>query len=281
MKENKSKKYLMSLHSELHRQWRKEKTDEIYWSHNKIAEAMEQMHMVHASPLEFESNGEGEIIFHGTRGLVEETSDSHKYHTCIEYRDNHPFIIDVGASRIEKDKLPDVPIIITHSHPDHLYGLRDLDLANRRIAVSELFINSKGWLEEKKNGYVGFTPQIFKGKGSFVFANRLFHSVPVLHSLIAPNVALIFEFAGKKICHVTDILSMRESDREKYLKGVDIYIGDGSSLERTLIHFKKKKGERGKPFGHISVKEQLKFLRKANVPYAIFTHWGSEPIKMG
>jgi phosphoribosyl 1,2-cyclic phosphodiesterase len=195
------------------------------------------------------------------------------------------FIIDIGESWIDKSFFKKLlgrkmPILITHAHPDHMFGLLEMDLKRRSVYMSGASLASE-YFKEKKEDLKELQGPVFHRSGVFVLEGRRCVSVPVLHSLKAPNVALFFEFCGKKICHATDVLSIRKADREKYLKGVDIYIGDGSSLERSLVRFKKKDAQKGKPYGHMSVKGQLRWARDAGVKCCIFTHWGSEAIKMG
>jgi len=278
---------LLRLHKKAHEEWLRTQSNKAYMLHESIVKAMEAFGWRHKTPLIFEAKDtEGRIIFHGTRGLVEETNKYHKHHTCIEYQANwKPFIIDMGESWLEEklDALPggDYPIIITHAHPDHLFGLRNLNLKGRTVYISGASLASEYWIEEKDKGYEGLDPQVFHRQGVFALEGRRCVAVPILHSIKAPNQALFFEFCGKKICHATDVLSIRKADRDKYLKNIDIYIGDGSSLRKTLIHFRKKEAKMGKPYGHASVKRQLQWARDANVKCCIFTHWGSEAINMG
>ena len=273
---------LIKQHKKVHEDWGKVQDNRLYQLHESLASALEALGYRHSTPLLFEAKeARGIIRFQGTRGMIEESSRSHRHNTRVEYvSEAGSFVVDTGETWL-KENVDSLPIVITHAHPDHLFGIRDQDLSRRRIYVSELFLRSPYWREEREKGYRGFSPTVFKAKGVFVLEGRRCVSVPVLHSVKAPNVALFFEFAGKRICHVTDVLSIRRSDREKLLKGCDIYIGDGSSLRETLVRFIRKEGLKGKPYGHVSVLRQLGWLKEANVPVAVFTHWGSEAVSKG
>ncbi|PJF37741.1 MAG: hypothetical protein CUN55_20540, partial [Phototrophicales bacterium] len=50
-----------------------------------------------------------------------------------------------------------------------------------------------------------------------------------------------------------------------------LYIGDGASIMRPIIHRKNNK-----LFGHTSIRAQLGWCQKEKVPQAIFTHCGSQ-----
>jgi hypothetical protein len=59
------------------------------------------------------------------------------------------------------------------------------------------------------------------------------------------------------------------------LRGIDVYIGDGASMARSLVRRKART-----LIGHASITAQLGWCEKAGVRRAIFTHCGS-PIVRG
>src|SRR6516162_3727873 len=59
-------------------------------------------------------------------------------------------------------------------------------------------------------------------------------------------------------------------DAATALRGIGMYIGDGATLQRSMVRMKH-----GISIGHASIATQLEWCAKAHVPRAIFTHCGS------
>ena len=95
----------------------------------------------------------------------------------------------------------------------------------------------------------------------------------VIHSLIAPAVGFKIK-ANKTIIYNPDLITIKK--RAFVLKGIDLYIGDGSSFKSNLI---RRKGN--KLFGHTRMITQLNWCRKYNIKKVIFTHFGKEALKIG
>jgi len=221
------------------------------------------------------------LHFIGSRGYIEEKSSSHKNRSSLLLETNRSrILIDWGDeySPEELKKINPDAIIITHSHPDHLFGLKKLRSSlDIPVYISEDSLKSE-YFKKEDYQYVNFTS--FKRLDHFKILNLEMFTVPILHSSKAPNQALIAQGeAGRhKICYASDILSFPVKYRQKLL-GCDVYIGDLSTLKKEgLIRYDKKRDE---PIGHASPHTQLSWCSKAGVRTVIFTHLGSEPIKMG
>jgi DNA adenine methylase len=82
---------------------------------------------------------------------------------------------------------------------------------------------------------------------------------------VAPAVCFKVTGGGFTLVYAPDVLTI--PDREDFLKGVDLYIGDGSSLTRDII---RKKDD--KLIGHASMLRQLRWTE--GVKQVLFTHVG-------
>src|SRR5206468_11341879 len=88
-------------------------------------------------------------------------------------------------------------------------------------------------------------------------------------SILAPAVGYRVSAGRAPIFYAPDLIFIH--DRGTALNGVQIYIGDGTTLTRSFV---RKRGER--LIGHAPVRTQLTWCRKEGVPRAIITHCGSE-----
>jgi len=205
-----------------------------------------------------------EIITYGTKGEVEENFDGHRRTSATLYEvEGRRLLIDFGRDLTVEDfrKLNPSYVLISHSHPDHIFGLRKL-FSVCPIYVSEDTYEEMGKSREFYKGLLGLRVM----KDSFKlepFSIRIFD---VEHSVVAPAVAIRISDGKTTVLHATDVAWMPLDPLEE----VDVYVGDGSYLtEPTNI----RRAEDGL-IGHASIKRQLEWCRKAGVNKAIFTHFG-------
>jgi phosphoribosyl 1,2-cyclic phosphodiesterase len=71
------------------------------------------------------------------------------------------------------------------------------------------------------------------------------------------------------VAYAPDVAYIPEHRRA--LRGVQLYIGDGATMSRTMI---RRQGDR--LTGHTTIRAQLGWCEKNGVPYAIFTHCGQQ-----
>jgi len=210
-----------------------------------------------------------ELKFLGTKGEIEEKNRFHKYHSGLILKiDKKKWLLDFG------ENLREYPIslnrfqgiFLSHAHPDHAFGLK----GKKFKPVVYLSAKTDKLLSEED---FPFKRKVVSGK--FDFAGLKAEIFPILHSVKAPASGLILETPIGKIGYFPDVLSF--SRYKNRLEGLRLYIGDGSSLTRSLV----RRDEKGNIFGHASIRTQLRWLNRFNVPTAIFTHFGKEAIELG
>jgi len=173
-------------------------------------------------------------------------------------------MIDCGQDWLGKfEPLHPGAIVLTHAHPDHAWGLKN-------GAPCPVHAPQKTWHTLKR--YDIHDRHLIEERTPTKICGIHFEAFPVEHSILAPAVAYRVSAGGASIFYVPDLVFIR--DRAAALKGVQIYIGDGATLTRSLIR------RRGKTLiGHSPVRTQLTWCAKEGVPRAVITHCGSEIVK--
>jgi ribonuclease BN (tRNA processing enzyme) len=166
------------------------------------------------------------ITFFGTRGYVEESSPPHRYHSAFSIEEaGFTLLCDFGenqAGRLSEIR-PDA-IVISHAHPDHAWGLRDPSAipvyasAATHAIIRDLPVGKPITMAPGRRRRVG------------PFRITLF---PVAHSVRCPCTAIRVEGAGTTLLYSGDVVAF--PDPEAALSGVDLYVGDGSTLT-DLVH---------------------------------------------
>jgi len=216
------------------------------------------------------------ITFLGTRGYVDAKSDRHRHRSSllVEEGDDR-VLIDFGDTFSPDDlkSIDPTAVIITHAHPDHLFGLKGLK-TDIPVYLSNATLCSEYYKPEDYGGLSNV--KTYQRMDSFKVGSLLVTSVPVEHSLKAPNVALFISNGDQSICYASDILSMKENHRRKYLSKCILYIGDLSSSKVNKSLYRRKDSE---GFGHASPLTQMNYCADVGVRNVIFTHLGKVPIE--
>jgi ribonuclease BN (tRNA processing enzyme) len=206
------------------------------------------------------------LTFAGTRGYIDLKTPEHERHSSLllEYH-RRTVLIDCGEDWLGHLDELDSPeaIVVTHAHPDHVWGLKH------------------GW-----DGPVWATAEAWENMGRFPIKDRqtiprraatsiagmTFTAYPLIHSIRAPAVGFRVRAGRAVIFYAPDVLWIE--DRDEALAGINLYVGDGATLQRDLV---RKREDR--LIGHVSVRRQLSWCAKTGVQKAVFTHCGTGIVK--
>ena len=205
------------------------------------------------------------LTFLGTRGNIEARTRRHRMHTSllVQYYDA-TVMIDCGLDWLSRfEKLEPKAILITHAHPDHGFGLM-------KGVPCPVFATEKAW--ENLADFPIRKRLVVRPGEPLEIGRIVFEPFSIEHSTRAPEVGYRVTAGRTSIFYVPDVVYIH--DREKALKGVKIYIGDGAAWNRSLVRKSKDR-----LIGHTTVQTQLTWCQKEGVPEAIFTHCGMEIVQ--
>jgi len=206
------------------------------------------------------------LTFLGTRGEIKIRSRRHRRHSSllVHYGDTR-MMIDCGADWLGRLRaIAPTAILLTHAHPDHASGLAEgapcpVYATKKTLNLLHHYpIHDRHTLVQRKSITIGGVK---------------FEAFPVQHSIRAPAVGYRGSAGNRSFFYLPDVAELR--DISAALGGVDIYIGDGATMRRSMVRQKY-----GRLIGHAPITTQLGWCEKAGVRRAIFTHCGS-PIVRG
>ncbi len=204
------------------------------------------------------------LVFLGTRANIEARSRRHRRHASllVAYR-GREVMIDCGADWLGKvGRLRPDAIVVTHAHPDHAGGLR-------RSAPCPVYASRESW--QVMDAYGLRDQHVLHPRSAVEIAGITFEAFPVEHSLQAPAVGYRIRAGGACVFYVPDLVSI--PDCSAALASVDLYVGDGAALTRPLV---RRRGQA--LIGHAPVAAQLVWCQEEGVPWAVFTHCGSQVV---
>jgi phosphoribosyl 1,2-cyclic phosphodiesterase len=210
------------------------------------------------------------LVFLGTRGYIDARTEKHFNHSSmkISYYETE-IIIDCGEDWLEQVNGWDVDaIVLTHAHPDHAFGLKN-------GAPCPVYATEESW--ENLDDYPIEDRVIIHERQAFSIPEKSDHPVeieafPVLHSTRAPAVGYRIKAGNSEIFYVPDVAWIK--DRKDAMTGIDIYIGDGATVKKSMV---RKPGDT--IIGHVPIQTQLTWCQKTGVNRAIFTHLGTQIVK--
>lgn len=206
------------------------------------------------------------LIFHGTRGYIDPSSERHARHSALEVRyRGKGVLIDCGENWLgHLDELKPHAIVITHAHPDHVGGLA-------AGASCPVYATEEAWrtlsefpLDERRR---------IEPRRPVEIRGIRFEAFAVQHSIRAPAVGYRISAGNVTVFHVPDLVYIH--DRAEALRGCRLYIGDGATVDGQMV----RKSDNGSLFGHAPVRTQLTWCRKEGVSKMIVTHCGSQIVK--
>jgi phosphoribosyl 1,2-cyclic phosphodiesterase len=207
-----------------------------------------------------------ELVFLGTRGEIDVRSRLHRRHSALLIeRCGARIMIDCGADWLgQLDALAPTAIVLTHAHPDHAFGLA-------HGATCPVYATEASW--DLLHHFPIKDRRMVPLNRSFAIAGVSFRAVPVMHSVRAPAVGYRVSADGGAFFYAPDIAAF--ADASKALARIDVYIGDGAIIKRSMVRLKH-----GALIGHAPIAAQLGWCAKAKIQRAIFTHCGT-PIVRG
>jgi len=207
-----------------------------------------------------------ELIFLGTRGEIQIRSRRHRRHSSLlVHHGDARMMIDCGADWLGRLRaIAPTAILLTHAHPDHAAGLAE-------GAPCPVYATEKTL--ELLHRYPIHDRHTLVPRKSITIGGVKLEAFPVQHSIRAPAVGYRGSAENRSFFYLPDVAELRGVLAA--LGGVDIYIGDGATMRRSMVREKN-----GTLIGHAPITTQLGWCEKAGVRRAIFTHCGS-PIVRG
>jgi phosphoribosyl 1,2-cyclic phosphodiesterase len=203
--------------------------------------------------------------FLGTRGETKVHSRRHRRHSSLLVERAHARImIDCGTDWLgQLQRIAPTAVVLTHAHADHADGLA-------AGAPCPVYATRETW-DLIHHFPITNGRRLPLGKSVTIQGVRV-RAFPVEHSLRAPAVGFRVTVGGRCFVYVPDVA--RVPDVPAVLRGIDVYIGDGATIKRSMVRKRD-----GVLIGHAPVIDQLAWCQQADVPRAVFTHCGSQIVR--
>ena len=167
-----------------------------------------------------------ELTFLGTRGEIEVVSRRHRQHSALLVcQKGARLMIDCGADWLHRLRaVAPSAIVLTHAHPDHAWGLRK-GASCPVYATSPTLRLLRGFpVCDRRRMPLARTVSI-GGLKLKAFA--------VQHSIRAPAVGYRVSGKAGSFFYLPDVAKLPNAS--KVLRGVDLYIGDGATIRRSMV----------------------------------------------
>lgn len=205
-----------------------------------------------------------ELTFLGTRGEIEARSRRHRRHSALLVKCGRARImIDCGADWLNAVNSVSPTAVLTHAHGDHAFGLAK-GVSCRVYATAETWSAISRFPIADRRSVTSYEP--------FASGGVRFEAFPVEHSIRAPAVGYRVTADDTVFFYVPDVAAI--DDRRKALGGVELYIGDGATITRSMVRRRDQV-----LIGHAPIVAQLDWCEAEGIARAIFTHCGSGIVK--
>jgi len=192
-----------------------------------------------------------ELTFLGTRGEIKLHSRRHQRHSAllIEHEDAR-LMIDCGADWLGRlHAIAPTAIMLTHAHPDHAGGLAQGAPCPVYATKETLRLLRRFPIRDRRSMPL---------KRSVTIGGIRFKAYPVEHSIRAPAVGYRVSANAETFFYLPDVAKLPNPSDALY--GVGVYIGDGATMQRSMVRMKE-----GTLIGHAPITAQLDWCVKAQV----------------
>lgn len=205
------------------------------------------------------------VTFLGTRGETKVHSRRHRRHSSLLVEGAQARImIDCGTDWLgQLQRIAPTAVVLTHAHADHAEGLA-------AGAPCPVYATKETW-DLIRRFPITNRRRLPLGK-PFTIERVRFKAFPVEHSIRAPAIGLRVTVGARSFVYVPDVA--RVPNAPAVLRGIDVYIGDGATIKRSMVRKRK-----GFLIGHAPVIDQLAWCKQADLHRAVFTHCGSPIVR--
>lgn len=206
-----------------------------------------------------------ELVFLGTRGEIEIRSRQHRRHSALLVeQDDARIMIDCGTDWLHRlHAIAPTAIVLTHAHDDHAAGLA-------RGAPCPVYATAATWRLLRRMPISD--RHMMPLRRAMRIGGIRFSAFPVQHSIRAPAVGYRVSSRGRCFFYLPDVAELPKP--AEALRRVDLYIGDGATVSRSMV---RRKGTA--LVGHAPIVRQLDWCEKAHLRRAVFTHCGSRIVR--